>query len=91
MAGAAGRGRKSKGERTTLIVRVATPLSEVVRARANEAGLSISDYAGALIARAHDLPQYAEPPWTGLDAQAPAEAAAEASRNGQEAPAQQSA
>ena len=52
-------GRPSKGNRDQLITRVATPLGEVVRAHADQAGLTVSDYVATVLAKEHELPEYA--------------------------------
>ena len=52
-------GRPSKGDRDSIITRPLRPLGDVVRTRADEAGLSISDYVASVLATAHGLPQYA--------------------------------
>ncbi len=52
-------GRPSKGDRDSIITRPLRPLGDVVRARADEAGLSISDYVATVLANAHGVPQYA--------------------------------
>ncbi len=54
-----GPGRPSKGDRDVIITRPARPLGDVVRARADEAGLSISEYVASVLAEVHHLPQYA--------------------------------
>lgn len=52
-------GRPSKGDRDAMMVRPARPLGDLVRARAEQAGLTISDYVATVLAEVHDLPQYA--------------------------------
>lgn len=55
-------GRPSKGDRDSIITRPARALGDVVRTKADEAGLTISEYVAAVLAHAHDLPQYAPTP-----------------------------
>lgn len=52
-------GRKSKGPRELLGTRPAVPLAEAARNRADELGLSMSDYLATLLAEDLSLPQYA--------------------------------
>ncbi len=52
-------GRPSKGERDSIITRPVRPLGDVIRARADEAGLSISDYVATVLANAHGMPEAA--------------------------------
>jgi hypothetical protein len=52
-------GRPSKGDRDLLVTRPARPLGDVVRARADEAGLTISEYVAVVLAHAHGMPEHA--------------------------------
>lgn len=52
-------GRPSKGDRDLLVTRPARAVGDVVRARADEQGLTISEYIAAVLAEVHDLPQHA--------------------------------
>ena len=42
-----------------LVSRVAKPLADVIKARAEELDVSYSDYVAGVLAAAHGLPQYA--------------------------------
>ena len=55
-------GRPGKGDRDALITDVAVPLGEAVRARADQAGLSVSDYVATILAKEHGLPEHAPTP-----------------------------
>lgn len=55
-------GRKSKGPRELLGTRPAVPLADAARTRADELGLSISDYLATLLATDLDMLQYAPRP-----------------------------
>jgi len=44
-------GRKSKGDRQPLISRVPSPIADAVRDRAEERGMSLSDYIASVLAR----------------------------------------
>jgi predicted HicB family RNase H-like nuclease len=44
-------GRQSKGDRQALISRVATPLGEAVREKAEARGMSVNDYIASVLAR----------------------------------------
>lgn len=44
-------GRQSKGDRQALISRVATPLGEAVRDKAEARGMSVNDYIASVLAR----------------------------------------
>lgn len=44
-------GRKSKGDRQALLSRVPDPIAEAVRERAEERGMTVSDYIASLLAR----------------------------------------
>jgi hypothetical protein len=48
-----------------LVTRPPRELGDAVRARADAAGLTISDYVAGLLATVHDLPQYAPQPHAG--------------------------
>ena len=52
-------GRKSKGERELLGTRPMAPLAHAARLRADELGLTVSDYLVALIAEDLGMQQYA--------------------------------
>jgi hypothetical protein len=52
-------GRPSKGERDMLVSRMAKPLADEVRSRAEELDLTYSDYVASVLAEAHGMPQYA--------------------------------
>jgi hypothetical protein len=52
-------GRPSKGDRDVIVTRPARPLGNVVRARADEAGMTISEYVAMVLARAHGMPEFA--------------------------------
>lgn len=45
-----------------LVSRVAKPLAELIKARAEELDVSYSDYVAGVLATAHGLPQYAPQP-----------------------------
>lgn len=55
-------GRRSKGPRESLISRVPEKLAHTVRDAADDAGLSINDYIGNLLAEAHGHPPVAPLP-----------------------------
>jgi hypothetical protein len=55
-------GRPSKGDRDVIVTRPARPLGNVVRARADEAGMTISEYVAMVLARAHGMPEFAPAP-----------------------------
>jgi hypothetical protein len=55
-------GRPSKGDRDVIVTRPARPLGNVVRARADEAGITISEYVAMVLARAHGMPEFAPVP-----------------------------
>jgi hypothetical protein len=59
MARKPGRGRPHKGDRDVIVTRPARPLGNVVRARADEAGMTISEYVAMVLARAHGMPEFA--------------------------------
>lgn len=44
-------GRKSKGDRQSMISRVPSPIADAVRDRAAERGMSLSDYIASVLAR----------------------------------------
>ena len=44
-------GRKSKGDRQALISRIPDPIADAVRERADERGMSLSDYIASVLAR----------------------------------------
>lgn len=44
-------GRKSKGDRQSLISRVPSPIADAIRDRAEERGISLSEYVGSVLAR----------------------------------------
>jgi hypothetical protein len=50
-------GRPSKGDRDHIVTRPSRVVGDLVRQRADEAGLSISDYVANVLARAHGLPE----------------------------------
>lgn len=52
-------GRPSKGPRDLLVTRPAAELAAVVRDRADELGMSISDYVATVLATAHGMPHAA--------------------------------
>jgi len=52
-------GRPSKGDRDSIITRPVRPLGNVVRARADEAGMTISEYVAMVLANAHGMPECA--------------------------------
>jgi hypothetical protein len=51
-------GRPSKGERRTVSSRIAVPLATAALGRAENLGLSMSDYIASLIAHDNNLPQF---------------------------------
>ncbi len=53
------RGRPSKGPRDTLLSRVPVPLGDVVRDRAAERGMTVSDYVAAVMALNVGMPDVA--------------------------------
>lgn len=57
-------GRPSKGDRDSIITRPVRPLGNVVRARADEAGMTISEYVAMVLANAHGMPEYSPVPST---------------------------
>jgi len=50
-------GRPSKGDRDHIVSRPPDPIGEAVRASADKAGLSISEYVANVLATAHGLPE----------------------------------
>ncbi len=50
-------GRPSKGDRDHIVTRPSRVIGDLVRQRADEAGLTISDYVANVLARAHGLPE----------------------------------
>ena len=60
-------GRPSKGDRDLLVTRPSRAVGDAVRARADAAGLTISDYVAALLATVHDLPEHAPRPLAGVN------------------------
>ena len=52
-------GRYSKGERLPLLTRVAPPVSEAVRERAEARGMSVNDFIASILAREVGLADYA--------------------------------
>lgn len=54
-----GPGRKSKGDRDHFLTRPPRALGDVIRARADEADLSYSEYIATLLAHAHGMPELA--------------------------------
>ena len=61
-------GRPSKGDRDSIITRPMRPLGNEIRARADAAGMTISEYVAMVLANAHGMPQYAPVP-SPMDAQ----------------------
>ncbi len=55
-------GRPSKGDRDLIVSRPSRAVGDAVRQRADEAGLTISDYVAAVLADAHGLSQHAPKP-----------------------------
>jgi hypothetical protein len=55
-------GRPNKGDRDLISTRLARPLGNVVRARADEAGLTINDYVATALAHLHGMPEFAPAP-----------------------------
>lgn len=49
-------GRPYKGDRDHIVTRPSRLVGDVIRQRADEAGLTISDYVADVLARAHGLP-----------------------------------
>ena len=62
MAGRAGPGRPGKGDRQLFATRAPRPLADVIRRRADEAGLTLSDYIASILATAHDMPEFVHAP-----------------------------
>jgi hypothetical protein len=60
-------GRPHKGDRALIATRLAQPLATVVRARADEASMTITDYVAMVLARAHGMPEYAPVPSTSME------------------------
>jgi hypothetical protein len=52
-------GRKSKGDRDTLIVRVPRAIGDRVRSNAEDLGISIVDYVTTILARDLAMPEHA--------------------------------
>lgn len=52
-------GRKSKGDRQALLSRVPDPIADAVRERADERGMTVSDYIASLLAREVGLAELA--------------------------------
>ena len=52
-------GRYSKGERLPLLTRVAPPVSEAVRERAESRGMSVNDFIASILAREVGLSEFA--------------------------------
>ena len=50
-------GRPSKGDRDHIVTRPSRVVGDLVRQRADEAGLTISDYVASVLARAHGVPE----------------------------------
>lgn len=50
-------GRPYKGDRDHIVTRPSRLVGDVIRQRADEAGLTISDYVANVLARAHGLPE----------------------------------
>ena len=57
MARKPGVGRPSKGDRDHIVTRPSRVVGDLVRQRADEAGLTISDYVASVLARAHGVPE----------------------------------
>ncbi|MFC3690452.1 hypothetical protein [Aquipuribacter hungaricus] len=55
-------GRPNKGDRDLLVTRPARAVGDVVRARADEQGLTISEYIATVLAEVHNMPQHAPRP-----------------------------
>ena len=62
-------GRPSKGDRHVIVTRPQRAVAEVVMREAAAHGMTISDYVAAVLARAHDMPQYAPRPGAPTDQQ----------------------
>ena len=58
---AARKGRKDKGDRVAVLTRPPLALAEAVRAAADEADMSISDYVANVLAAAHGFPPVVGP------------------------------
>ena len=56
-----GSGRRSKGPRDVFTTRVPTPIADLVRADADRAELSYSDFVANVLAEKYGLPPVAEP------------------------------
>lgn len=67
MARKPGVGRPSKGDRDSIITRPMRPLGNEIRARADAAGMTISEYVAMVLANAHGMPQYAPVPSPSLE------------------------
>ena len=52
-------GRPYKGDRDHIVTRPSRVVGDLVRQHAEEAGLTISDYVAAVLARAHGVPEAA--------------------------------
>ena len=50
-------GRPYKGDRDHIVTRPSRVVGDLVRQRADEAGLTISDYVASVLARAHGVPE----------------------------------
>jgi hypothetical protein len=55
-------GRPYKGDRDLIVSRVARPVGDIIRARADEAGMTITDYVATVLSRAHGMPEFAPAP-----------------------------
>ena len=55
-------GRKSKGERSQLVMRVPRVLGDRIRRESIDEGISITDYITRILARELDMPECMPPP-----------------------------
>ncbi len=53
-----GKGRRHKGDRDAFLAQPARPLGDVIRQKAQEAGMTYGDYIVTIVARELGMPEY---------------------------------